>query len=270
MKVALISLNQIWLDKDANFARIESFVREAHTHGCDLVVLPEMTLTGFSMEVDINAEPESDSPTLKRFGALAGDFSISIIFGACLRSADSVHASNMLCVATPDGQSHAVYTKVHPFSFAGEDAVFQGGEALRIVRLGALRCAATICYDLRFPEPYTVMAPSCNSAIVIANWPSRRIAHWRTLLVARAIENQLFVIGVNRIGVDGVGLSYEKSSMLVRPDGALLEPILPGDELEIFEFDPTEVEQYRAGFPTVRDRRPQLYQQFRGTAFDAT
>ena len=268
MKFALVSLDQIWHDKSANFARIETFVREARTHGCDVVVLPEMTLTGYSMNIDAHAEPEDASPSVARFGGLAREFGITIVFGTCLRAPDGRHASNVLCMATPDGDSRAIYSKMHPFSFAGEADVLKAGDEIRIVRLGDLRCAVTICYDLRFPELYAGMAPSCDAAIVIANWPNRRIAHWRALLVARAIENQMFVIGVNRIGTDGNGLSYEKSSMVVMPDGTLLEPVVSGFEMDIFDVDPTEVGKYRASFPTVRDRRPLIYSQFRGNTFD--
>lgn len=268
MRIALVSLDQIWHDKSANFARIETFVREAKTQGCDVVVFPEMTLTGFSMDIDAHAEPEAASPSVARFGVLAREVGLTIVYGACLRATDESHASNVLCVATADGESQAIYSKMHPFSFAGEADVLKAGDEMRIVRLGDLNCAATICYDLRFPELYAVMAPSCDAAIVIANWPNRRIAHWRTLLVARAIENQMFVIGVNRIGVDGNGLVYEKSSMVVMPDGTLLEPVVGGVEMDIFDIDPAEVGTYRASFPTVRDRRPLIYSQFRANTFN--
>jgi len=94
----------------------------------------------------------------------------------------------------------------------------------------------------------------------IANWPVRRIAHWRALLVARAIENQLFVFGVNRIGTDGNGLQYEESSMAIAPDGTVLKPVFTDTEIAIYAIDLTEAERYREAFPTVRDKRYELYQ----------
>ena len=88
MRIALVSLDQIWHDKSANFARIETFVREAKTQGCDLVVFPEMTLTGFSMDIDAHAEPEAASPSVARFGVLAREVGLTIVYGACLRATD--------------------------------------------------------------------------------------------------------------------------------------------------------------------------------------
>ena len=125
-----------------------------------------------------------------------------------------------------------------------------------------LRIGCAICYDLRFPELYAAMAQDCDAIITIANWPQRRIAHWRTLLVARAIENQLFSFGVNRIGSDGNGLSYEKSSMAVSPEGTVLSPVVERGEMDIYEINPDEARSYRDNFPTVRDKRLELYRTF--------
>jgi len=164
-----------------------------------------------------------------------------------------------LCLARADGTSQAIYAKIHPFSFAGEDEVLEAGGRLGTVSVGALRLGASICYDLRFPELYAAMAPACNAAIAIANWPARRIAHWRSLLVARAIENQFFMLGVNRTGIDGNQLAYEKSTMAVCPDGTLLEPLVAGEEMDIYDIDTEAAARYRAEFPTMRDKRYSLY-----------
>lgn len=104
------------------------------------------------------------------------------------------------------------------------------------------------------------MAPSCNAVVNIANWPSHRIAHWRVLLTARAIENQLFVFGVNRIGADGNNLQYEESSMVITPDGRQLKPMFEANELVVYFIDWAETECYRKVFPTIRDKRYELYQ----------
>jgi predicted amidohydrolase len=259
MRLALVSLKQYWQDKDANFSRCADFAREARVHRCELIVFPEMTLTGYSLDVNNIGEPEVGSPTLMRFGELARDVGLSIIFGACLFDSTTRCPRNQLCLARADGTSQAIYAKVHPFSFAGEDEVLEAGGRLGTISVGALKLGASVCYDLRFPELYAAMAPACNAAIAIANWPTRRVAHWRALLVARAIENQFFMLGVNRIGIDGNQLAYEKSTMAVAPDGTLLEPIVADEEMDIYDIDPEEVTRYRAEFPTVRDKRYSLY-----------
>lgn len=262
MRLALASLDQLWLEKDANFARCVELARLARIHDCELIVFPEMTLTGYSLDIDRIAEQEDGSQTLARFGKLAQETGLSIIFGACLLDPTSIRPRNLFCLARPDGSSRAAYAKVHPFSFAGEEKVLEAGDALSVTEVSGLRLGSSICYDLRFPELYSAMAPRCDAVINIANWPVRRVAHWRALLLARAIENQLFVFGVNRIGTDGRGLQYEKSSMAVAPDGTVLEPVLAGTELDIYDLDPAETARYRAVFPTVRDKRYALYREF--------
>jgi omega-amidase len=123
-----------------------------------------------------------------------------------------------------------------------------------------MNIGAAICYDLRFPELYAAMANHCDTIITIADWPTRRVSHWRSLLVARAIENQCFMFGVNRIGIDGNGLIYQKISIVVTPDGELLEPVILGHELDIYDIEPSDAAAtYRALFPTLRDKRYALY-----------
>lgn len=264
MRIGLASLDQRWLDKDANFSRCANFAYSAARNACELVVFPEMTLTGYAPAATDIAESEIDSPSLKRFGVLANEAGLTIIFGACLLDPETRRPRNQLCVARPDGGCETVYAKIHPFSFAGEDQIFQAGARLGSISVGSLRFGASICYDLRFPELYSAMSSDCNGAIAIANWPARRVTHWRTLLVARAIENQFFMLGVNRTGTDGNQLAYAKSTMAVAPDGSQLDPIVRGEELDIYDIDPLEAARYRAEFPTVRDKRYALYREFLG------
>ena len=221
-----------------------------------------MTLTGYSLDPTAIGEVETGSFTLAHFGELAQEVGLAIVFGACLIDPSTNRPRNKFCVAWPDSTSRAIYAKVHPFSFSGEKEVLEAGGRLGAASVGALRFGASICYDLRFPELYAAMAPACNAAIAIANWPIRRVARWRVLLVARAIENQFHMLGVNRIGIDGSGLVYEKSTLAVAPDGTLLQPVMAGEELDIFDIDPEAAARYRAEFPTVRDKRYTLYREF--------
>lgn len=261
MRLALVSLDQHWLDKESNFVRCTNLARVASAHGCELVIFPEMTLTGYSLDVETIAEPSDNALTLRRFSRLAHDVAVDVIFGACLLDSESGNPQNVLCLARREGGVNALYAKTHAFSFAGEDRVLQAGSTLGLTGVAGLRLGCSICYDLRFPELFSVMAQRCNAVVNIANWPIHRIAHWRALLVARAIENQLFVFGVNRIGADGNGLQYEESSMAIAPDGTVLKPKFSDREIAIYDIDQAEVERYRETFPTVRDKRYELYRE---------
>lgn len=259
MRIALISLEQRWQDRAANFERCRELIHVAADNGCEFVILPEMTLTGYSLNAGFVAESFDSSESISSFAKLAKDSGLSLVFGACLLNQTSGMPHNALCVAKPVSGVELVYTKIHPFSFVGEDRVFTAGDALGFVELPGLCLGASICYDLRFPELYAAMAPRCAGAICIANWPARRVAHWRALLVARAIENQMFMLGVNRVGTDGNGLEYEKSSMIVTPSGEVVTPFFALIELDLYEIDPEDTSRYRAEFPTLRDKRYLIY-----------
>jgi predicted amidohydrolase len=258
MRLALVSLDQVWQDKATNFSRCADYVGRALAHGCDLVIFPEMTLTGFSMN-PVLAEVPSNSATLRDFGELARRYNRYILFGACLSDDQSGRPANALCIAKPSGEVEVPYTKMHLFSYAAEDQLMVAGGELAVVSVAGLEAICSICYDLRFPEPFSLAAPYSNAIVNIANWPARRVAHWRALLVARAIENQCYAIGVNRTGVDGNGLEYERSSLVASPDGMVLQPVAVDAEMDIYDVDPAEVERYRASFPTVHDKRYDLY-----------
>jgi omega-amidase len=264
MRIALVSLDQIWLDKEANYLRCRELVYKAMNNGCELAILPEMTLTGYSLDIAAIAESEAESFTLASFGILAVETQLDIVFGACLFDPDTSRPRNQFCLARPDGSSRPIYAKIHPFSFTGEDKVLEAGLQIGSFKVESGELGASICYDLRFPEIYAAMAPTCNATIVIANWPARRVAHWRTLLMARAIENQSYMLGVNRIGIDGNGNIYEKSTLVVAPDGTPLRPLVPGEEIDIYEIDLEESVRYRTAFPTIQDKRYALYREFFG------
>lgn len=259
MRIALVSLDQRWQDRRANYTLCQALIQEAAIKGCEVAILPEMTLTGYSLEVDVVAESIDNSESLRWFGELSKASGVHLVFGACLLNQATQKPRNVLCYAAPSTCALQIYAKAHPFSFAGEGSVIEAGDSLGFVDLPGIRVGASICYDLRFPEMYAAMATQCEGAICIANWPSRRVAHWRALLVARAIENQMFLFGVNRVGVDGAGLKYEKSSMVVTPSGEVMAPIHQSLELDIYEIDPGETTRYRDAFPTLRDKRRSFY-----------
>jgi len=257
LKVALISLDQKWEDKTGNMQRCAELAARAARAGADLVIFPEMTLTGFTMNTQLMAEDPAQSPSLAAFEALAGRHGISLVAGVVMGNGEK--AANTLVAFSGDGIEQARYIKIHPFSLAGEDRFFQPGDKLAKMQMPKFLLGFSICYDLRFPELYSALAKDCEVLVNIANWPKRRVRHWRTLLQARAIENQVFVVGVNRTGMDGNGLEYERSSAVVNANGEFVGPILSEGEMDIYEISRQELMDFRRGFPTRQDRLPELY-----------
>lgn len=257
MKIALISLDQKWEDKPHNLQRCAELTARAADIGADLVVFPEMTLTGFTLNTDLSAEDPVTAPSLSAFAELARKYRISLVAGMVMRG--SGKAENTLVAFSGDGIEQARYVKIHPFTFAGEDRFFQPGNKLAKMKMPEFMLGFSICYDLRFPELYSALAKDCEVLINIANWPKRRVDHWRSLLQARAIENQTFVVGVNRIGVDGKSLEYESSSVVVNANGEFIEPVFVEGELNVYEIIRQELIDFRHCFSTRQDRLPDLY-----------
>ena len=259
MRVALVSLNQKWLDKPSNQDQCLLYLDIAKSKSCNLVIFPEMTLTSYSMDIEDIAEPDINSSTLRFFEKASADHHAHIIFGAPMSRSNATNFTNSLCVSSPEGKAEIVYEKIHPFSHAGEDKFFSAGEHLGFMNFSGMRFGAAICYDLRFPEIFSAMARKIDAFVVIANWPKKRIDHWYGLLKARAIENQCYAIGVNRIGCDGNGIEYEKSTVIFDPLGIKLNPIDSDCDIDIYDLDRGLVEKYREEFPTIADKRYSFY-----------
>ena len=260
MKVALVSLNQSWENKAENKQKVgETLALIAeHCTNTDLVVYPEMTLTGFTMESQKVKEDELSSETITFFKEQAKKYKVSIAFGVVLSKGEK--ATNNLVVVSEQGVL-ATYAKIHPFSYAGENDYYQAGDELKKLTIGGATIGLTICYDLRFPELYQAYSKDCSVILNIANWPERRVSHWRALNKARAIENQVFMIAVNRIGTDGKGLQYVFSSHIVSPYGEELKGTSLSEEVVVYDLNLEEVVQYRAEFPVKNDRKITLYKE---------
>ena len=257
MRVALVSLHQVWEKKDENFQACYSYAQRAKAKGAELVIFPEMTLTAFSMNTNDTAEACATSETVELFKELARELQIAIVFGVVFREGDK--ATNNALMVDCAGNIKGSYSKIHPFTFAGEDKVFNGGNEICIIKLEAMTIGLTICYDLRFPEIYSALGNQCDLIINIANWPAKRVEHWNVLLKARAIENQLFMVGVNRTGTDGKGLEYMKSSQVISPNGELLNPVILEDELDFFDIDLEFISIFKQSFSTTQDRKSEFY-----------
>jgi omega-amidase len=260
MDIALVSLNQIWENKFANLKQCDFYIQKASENKADLVIFPEMTLTGFSMNTALIAEKEDQSNTVKEFQKMANKYCISIIFGVVFTDQD--RSTNNLVFIKKNGQLGSKYKKIHPFSYSGEDEVYKGGDKIVVQNFMGINIGLTICYDLRFPEIYTTLGSTCDVVINIANWPKKRIDHWTTLLKSRAIENQYFCIGVNRTGIDGNGLEYEDSSIIFNANGELLLAKNIDNKIKVFNVDKNWTKSFKKTFSTTQDRKLSLYSKF--------
>lgn len=259
MKIALVSLNPVWEDKKESLRLVQDSLAIATVNGAEYVIFPEMTLTGFSMNSSLLSEDYENSETINEFRRLADYYRVNIIAGVILRK--EVGIFNTCFAIKANGTNSITYDKIHPFSFSGEDQYYAKGDKLISLDWEG-GWGLTICYDLRFPELYQALSRDNKLLINIASWPKKRVHHWRSLLKARAIENQVFMIGVNRTGIDGNQLEYELSSTIIDPDGLELTPIFCNNNVDIYHIDTNEVVRFREGFPVKNDRREDLYREY--------
>lgn len=256
MKLAIAQTAIVWEDKEKNLEKAKKFIREAADRRADLILFPEMSFTGFSMNTSLTAEYHGETAEAVR--RMARTYHLAIGFGWVKAGVNK--AQNHYTVIDREGELLSDYAKIHPFSYSDEDCYFEGGERLSSFVLGDVNVGTLICYDLRFPEPFQILAEQCSIIVVPANWPARRREHWKTLLKARAIETQCCLIGINCCG-EQEGLDYSGDSAVFAPDGTA---ILDYQEEEGIYFVniPDNVKSYREEFPTRKDRKWELYQEW--------
>ncbi len=246
LAVTLIQRELAWEEPDDNRRQIESLVRELPSTG-DLVVLPEMFTTGFSMNALANAEQEGGE-TEKWMLSLAGELDCAVTGSIAVSTGGGVY--NRMLFATPSGIQH--YDKRHLFRMAGEHKRYQAGKEKVIVNWRGWRILLQVCYDLRFPV-FGRNQQEYDLALYVANWPAPRRMHWRQLLIARAIENSACVVGVNRIGSDANGLDYTGDSLAVNANGELLTDMHNESGTCTIELSAQALLDYREGFPVHMD-----------------
>lgn len=252
IKVAGLQLDVAWEDRAANFERVRGIAGQARDQGADLLVLPEMFATGFSLDTKVTAEPPGGE-TPRFLSELARDLEIGIVGGYVQRRREG-RGANLALAVDRRGRTVAEYAKTHLFSFMDEHEVHEAGGGPRKFVFEGVETACFVCYDLRFPELFRLVADGARLVVVIASWPSARQAHWDKLLPARAIENQLYIIGVNRVGQGG-GLEYKGGSAIFDPMGNVLSHAGDRENLIIAEIDTDEVERVRSEMPFLKDRR---------------
>jgi len=252
MRIAALQFDIVWEDPEANFSRLEPWIRTAAAGGARLLALPEMYACGFSMATERIAEPVN-GPSTAFLRDRAHEHGLWLAGSVPERPAEGEKPFNTLVLAGPGGEIHR-YHKIHPFTYAGEDRHYQAGNDFVTVEIEGLRLTLFVCYDLRFADEFWATARETDAYLVVANWPETRRGHWCALLTARAIENQAWVVGVNRVG-DGGGLAYTGDSRIVDPRGEIVASAASQETLLFAELDPELVRSTRETLPFLPDRR---------------
>lgn len=246
-------LDIAWENKGENYQRVRSLLGQCKMPRGSLVVLPEMFATGFSMNAAEIAE-RGDGPTVGFLRELAREKGVYILGGLVRRDSKARLFNEAVCIG-PTGRLVARYAKLQLFSPGGESRHYFPGADITVFRWGNMKVSVNICYDLRFPEVFRLAAQrGAEILVVIANWPTRRHAHWSALLRSRAIENQAYVIGVNRCGKDPQ-LEYSGDSMVLDPHG---ETVAAGGRKEGIistQVDRDALKQWRRDFAVLKDMR---------------
>ena len=253
MVVLLCQLDVVWEDPVANHARASALLAGATVPAGSLVVLPEMFATGFSMNDAQAAEPPG-GPSELFLASLAQRHAVTVVAGLAVRGPDG-RARNQALTFGPNGALLTRFTKLHPFALGQEHEHYAAGHEIATFAWQGLVVAPLVCYDLRFPETFrAAIRRGAELFVVIANWPAVRIQHWIALLRARAIENQAFVIGVNRCGQDPVH-SYPGRSLVIDPLGEILVDAGEREGCATVTLNEAGLRQWRQGFPALRDMR---------------
>jgi predicted amidohydrolase len=263
VKVAAIQHDIVWEDGPATQAHVAPMIADAAAQGARLIALTEMYANGFSMDPARVAEDEGGpNERFLQEQAAAHD---AWLIASIAQTRGGRAPRNVAVLAGPHGQLHR-YAKIHPFSYARENEQYTAGDELITVDIDGLAVSPLVCYDLRFADSFWAIGERTDLFIVVANWPQPRREHWRALLRARAIENQTYVLGVNRVGNAG-RLPHVGDSAILDPMGRTLVEREGGEAVLVADVDPITVRDVRREFPFLIDRRQPWHI---GTVMDAT
>jgi omega-amidase len=245
IKIGLAQIEPQWENRSATKKHIQTlFEKDITSASIDWVILTETTLSGFSMDSTTTILEEEDSDFFKN---LACHYQVALTYGGVI--------NNKNCCITLDANGNKIshYEKIHLFSYATENQHYTAGIKLTSFDFKGFKITPAICYDLRFANIFWHKGPQTDVFVVIANWPESRVEHWKTLLKARAIENQCFVIGVNRVGTDP-NVTYVGSSCVFSPLGETLLAAPNKSGIFQVEISKTAVIETRQKFPFLKDR----------------
>lgn len=255
MKAAIFQTDIIFENKAENLRRGLQLIKASADGGADICFFPEMSFTGFSMNIKLTGE--NDGYTIRCMQKAALENNIAVGFGyVCLKNG---RGENHYAVADKTGRLLSDYVKIHSFAMGGENEDFASGNTLpKPFSIAGHRISTFICYDLRFPEIFRAAADRSSVMTLAANWPASRREHWMTLLKARAIENQAYIIGTNCCGEQN-GLKYSGDSMVVDPLGNVIAQSEQYKDSILFADIPSDTDKIRAQFPVLASRKKSLY-----------
>ena len=253
MQIVAVQLNSVWEDKPASHQRVRELLASQPIKSNSLIVLPEMFDTGFSMNTSATGQTEAnESESFLR--EMAKTHQAAVLAGVVSQS-DENGVKNEAVAVAPDGTELVRYRKMQPFTLTGEDKQYGAGDSHRLFEWCGLKVAPFLCYDLRFPEVFRPAArDGAELFVVMACWPMKRSEHWVRLLQARAIENQAYVVGVNRCGKEPK-FEYDGRSSAFDPHGAPLFEADGAEQALSASIDANTVQDWRAEFPALRDMR---------------
>lgn len=247
LTITCVQTDLKWQDKAFNLAHIESLLLSARPES-DLIVLPEMFSTGFSMESALLAE-EMDGPTVRWMKDVAQEFGRAVCGSLIIRDGEKYY-NRFIWI---DDRQLCTYDKRHLFSLLGEEKPYTAGDGHTAIEYRGWTIQPFICYDLRFPA-WCRLIGNAGLQLYVANWPERRIAHWRTLLQARAIENQCYTAGVNRVGDDANGVHHTGDSAVYDPFGRQLALVQEEEKVFTVMLTAGTLQKCREKFPFLDDR----------------
>jgi omega-amidase len=261
VKIGLVQNNILWENKQFNLSASKEFFKKAKNLEIDLLLFPELSFTGFTMNVE--KLKEFDFSTITYIASLCKTYCINAGIGYIQGVDDDKKAKNNYAIISSTGNVLCNYSKIHPFSYGDESNYYIGGNKIFFSQVNDITLSPFICYDLRFPEIFQIASKKCDLITVAANWPDARKDHWITLLKSRAIENQCYVAGVNRIGI-GNSIIYSGNSLIIDPLGKIISSLDEGvEDILIADIDKTLVSMVRASFKLKKDRRESLYEKLK-------
>lgn len=257
MKIACIQFDIKWEEPKANFSKVSSLIKEGANKGVRLICLPELFSTGVTMNSLKFAEDINDK-TCKFLSTQAKSNGIYLL-GSFIEKNENKLPQNTTVVYDTKGELRCKYNKNHVFTYGEEHKAYSNGNGLATFNLDGFNVFPFICYDLRFPEIFRIAIDNGADVFVItANWPNPRKNHWISLLKARAIENQAYVIGVNRVG-KALELSFFGCSMIISPEGKIIGEVSDNEEILVGEIRYDNLIYWRKTFNSLKDRRGNYY-----------
>ncbi|MFJ7826346.1 carbon-nitrogen family hydrolase [Psychrobacillus sp. NPDC096623] len=258
MRIACVQLNIAYGNPQENFKKVEEKIRKAAMLNAEVVVLPEMWNTAYDLNRLEEIADVDGKETKNLLIRLAKELHIHIIGGSVSTKKDN-HFYNTMYIVNSIGEIISEYDKVHLFKLMDEHLYLKAGTNKNIFTLNDVKMGGVICYDLRFPEWFRVHSLAGAKVIFVpAQWPSTRVDHWKILLQARAIENQCFIVAVNRVG-DDPNNSFNGNSMVIAPWGEVLWTGPDEETIGIVDINIDEVEEVRNRIPVFQDRRVDIY-----------